>query len=74
MTIDLSTPQAVAAQHFMDHKGLGHLRPFEVDQLDDQPCWYFYYELPQGELEVEVFWDSIDGWECRATTWKPEAS
>lgn len=68
MTIDLSTPQAVAAQHFMKHKGLGHLTPFDIDQLEDQPCWYFYYELPEGELELEVFWDERDGWECQVVT------
>jgi hypothetical protein len=67
--IDMSTPQGRVAQQFMDHKGLGHLRPCDVDKLEDQPCWYFYYELPEGELELEVYWDHNDGtWETMVTT------
>jgi hypothetical protein len=74
MTIDLSTPQAQAAEHFMRHKGLGNLRPHDVEQLEDQPCWYFYYELPEGELELEVAYEVGEGWECMVTTFKRNAS
>lgn len=61
--IDLSSPQARIAQHFMrETKGI-HVEPHEVDKLDDQPCWYFYYTLPQGELELEVSYDADeDDW------------
>ena len=59
MTVDLTTPQARMAQYFMrEVKGLT-IEPHDVEQLDDhQDCWYFYYDLPQGELELEVFYDA----------------
>ena len=63
----MSTPQGRAAQMFMGRKGLGQLKPYEVEKLDDQPCWYFYYDLPEGDLELEVFWDERDGWEVAVT-------
>lgn len=65
--IDLSTPQALAAQTFMRHKGLGEHVPYEVEKLDDQPCWYFYYEVDGGTLEIEASWDPTDGWDVMAT-------
>lgn len=68
MAVDLTTPQARIAQHFMrDTKGL-KVAPFEVEQLQDRTCWYFYYDLPQGTLELEVFYDDeIDDWEVSVT-------
>jgi hypothetical protein len=72
--IDMATPEALAAQHFMERKGLGHLEPFDVEKLDDQPCWYFYYDLPEGQLELEVFWDPRDGWETTVTTFSRHVS
>lgn len=60
--MDEQTPQGLAAQQFMEHKGLGHLRPYDVEAVDDQPCWYFYYELPEGVLELEVYWNG-NAWE-----------
>ena len=66
--IDMSTPQARVAQQFMDHKGLGHLEPNGIEELEDQPCWYFYYMLPEGDLELEVFWDEREGWQVTVTT------
>lgn len=66
--VDLTTPQAAAARQFMQHKGLGHVQPWDVEKLDGQPCWYFYYDLPEGELELEVFWDERDGWQVMVTT------
>lgn len=61
--VDLSTPQAKIADHYMSTvKGI-EVKPHLVEQLDDQPCWYFYYSLKQGELELEVFFDEeIDDW------------
>lgn len=67
--IDLSTPQGRVAQDFMRHKGLGHFAPHDVDKIEDQPCWYFYYDLPDGHLELEVYYDDVDmEWECSVTT------
>lgn len=53
-TIDLKTPQARIAQDFMARKGYKRIKPSAVEKLDDQSCWYFYYELPEGHLELEV--------------------
>ncbi|NUS01952.1 MAG: hypothetical protein HOV97_05245 [Nonomuraea sp.] len=66
--IDLTTPEAQIAQHYMRHtKGIDVI-PHDVDKLDDQPCWYFYYALPQGELELEVFYDTPkDDWAVTVT-------
>lgn len=70
--IDQTTPQARVAQQFMEHKGLGYVRPYDVDKLDGQPCWYFYYDLPEGDLELEVFWDG-EIWQTKVTSF-PVAS
>lgn len=51
------TPQAQAARQYMTHKGLGDEEPVDIQKLDGQDCWYFTYELPEGDLELEVFWD-----------------
>lgn len=66
--IDLSTPQAQIAQHFMrETKGLD-VTPYDVEKLELLPCWYFYYELPQGDLELEVFFDEPDDdWKVAVT-------
>lgn len=59
----------MAAQQFMTHKGLSHLKPIDVEQLEDQPCWYFLYELPEGVLELEVLYDErTNEWETTVST------
>lgn len=67
--MNLDSPEAQIAQHFMrETKGIRDAEPYDVDKLDDQPCWYFYYELPQGKLELEVFYDAlIDDWKVSVT-------
>ena len=72
--MDHDTPQAKAARLFMQHKGLGGLKPFDFDKLDNQPCWYFYYNLPEGKLELEVSWDPAAGWTTCVTTFNRHAS
>lgn len=63
MALDLNTPQAKIARHFMHHKGYDQA-PFDVLKLEDQACWYFYYELPEGNLELEVYFDlERDDWD-----------
>jgi hypothetical protein len=54
------------AQYYMRHKGYPDVRPFRIEKLRETPCWYFYYDLPEGELELEVFWNSTD-WEAMVT-------
>lgn len=63
--VDLSTPQARVAQQFMRDKGV-NIEPYEVDKLDGQPCYYFYYRLPEGNLELEVNFNGYE-WETTVT-------
>jgi hypothetical protein len=60
--IDLSTPEAMIAQHFMRKKGYKNVAPVEVEKVDGQTTWYFVYDLPEGILELEVAWTEKDGW------------
>lgn len=64
MNVDLTLPQAVIAQHYMRKtKGIKDAEPHDVIKLDGVACWYFYYSLPQGTLELEVFWDEeLEDW------------
>jgi len=64
--IDPGTPQARVAQVFMDHKGLGRLEPVTVEKVEGEPCWYFYYQLPEGKLELEVAWANGE-WQTTVT-------
>lgn len=66
MTYDPDTPQARAAAQYMMHKGLD-VQPVDVQKLDGAPCWYFYYELPEGNLELEVYWNGRE-WNSLVTT------
>lgn len=67
--MDEMPPQDLAARLYMNHKGYPDARPHEVDKLEDEPCWYFYYELPDGDLELEVLWDkSQEDWVCTVTS------
>lgn len=67
MTDDAETPQARAAQLFMDHKGLGEIKPYRDEKIEDEYCWYFYYRLPEGTLELEVAWED-DEWNTTVTS------
>lgn len=51
----------------MEHKGYPGIEPFDVQHLDGKPCWYFIYQLPEGTLELEVFWNGR-AWETTVTT------
>ncbi len=64
-------PQDVVASRFMSHKGYD-IRPYDVEKLDGQPCWYYYYELPEGILELEVSWDGRD-WETLVTSFSVDS-
>lgn len=43
-----------AAAWYMAHKGYKDACPKSVEEVEDVACWYFVYELPDGELELEV--------------------
>jgi len=56
-----------AAAEFMRHKGYGDAQPVLIEEDEDDYIWYFFYELDEGTLELEVewsgskwFWDVID--------------
>lgn len=54
---DLRTREARAAQEYMNKKGYEEIRPLGVIQVEGDDCWYFYYRLPEGVLELEVIWE-----------------
>ena len=66
-SIDFNSPQAQVAKQFMEHKGLGDVEPWDVDQVEGQHLYYFIYELPEGDLELEVFWNGAE-WVTTVTT------
>lgn len=46
-----------AAAEFMRHKGYGSVTPVEIEEVEGIDVWYFYYDLAEGALELEVEWD-----------------
>lgn len=58
VTADLRTRHAKTAQEFMSNKGYPDIRPVGVHPVLDDVCWYYYYELPEGLLELEVLEDA----------------
>ncbi len=75
--IDMGSRQARAAQLYMRHKGYKNVRPYEVDKVEGRPIWYFYYDLPDGDLELEVEWDPEDRewrWVVTCIDEKPKAA
>lgn len=57
--VDLRTREAKCAQAFLAHKGYPDIRPMGMISIEGDACWYFYYRLPEGVLELEV--DTKDG-------------
>ena len=49
-----------AAAAFMRHKGYGAVDPVEIEKVEDLDVWYFYYDLEEGTLELEVEWDGAN--------------
>lgn len=68
---DTGTRQAKAAQEFMRHKGYGNVRPYMAEQVDQESCWYFYYHLPEGVLELEVELGEDGDWHWLVTAFTP---
>lgn len=64
---DLRTRQAKAAQAYIRHKGYPEALPNDVIDIEGDLCWYFYYDLPDGCLELEVAWENSD-WKYTVTT------
>lgn len=59
-TADMRTRHAKTAQEFMSDKGYPDIRPVGVTQVEEDECWYYYYHLPEGLLELEVFQQNDD--------------
>ena len=57
VTPDLRTREAKAAQDYMKHKGYRDIRPLGYIPIEGDECSYFYYEVPEGLIELEVAWD-----------------
>jgi len=62
----MSEPQDRVAALFMTNKGYPGWPPVDVDRVPDIPCWYYRYLLPEGLLEVEVYWDGAE-WKTTVT-------
>jgi hypothetical protein len=59
----------------MAHKGYKTTDPYDCDKIDDVSAWYFYYHLPEGDLELEVFYDrDKEEWESTVTTFSRRPS
>lgn len=54
-------PEDAAADYYLAHKGYPDARPVRKYEAEPGRCWYFYYVLPDGDLELEVSWDG--GWD-----------
>jgi len=54
---DLRTRESKAAQEYMSKKGYEEIRPLGVASVEDDECFYYYYEVPEGILELEVAYD-----------------
>lgn len=54
---DLRTRHAKVAQEYMAYKGYPTIRPLGMKAIEDDNCWYYYYRMPEGLLELEVFLD-----------------
>ena len=69
VNVDLTTPEAQIAQDFMVRKGYQNVVPVDYEAIDSaHPCYYFYYDLPEGELELEVSFDPKSGmWDTLVT-------
>lgn len=57
---EVDAEQTRVAQAFMSMKGYPGIEALGVVELEDT-AWYFYYELPEGILEVEVSRDAVTG-------------
>lgn len=55
----------------MVKKGFQNLKPMGVISLPEAKASYFYYDLPDGLLELEVF-DNSSEFERRVTAFIPD--
>ena len=61
--VEMLSPQEAAAQRYMTRKGYPDAKPYATDKIEDMTCWYFSYRLPDGDLELDVYFDhGKDDW------------
>lgn len=68
---DLRTREAKAAQAFIRRKGYADVVPEDVIKIEGDLCWYFYYDLPDGYLELEVAWEN-EAWQYTVTAFQED--
>lgn len=63
-------PHEQVAANYMARKGYKGYGPIDITALDGGiPCWYFLYQLDEGLLELEVFWDERkEEWQTTVTS------
>lgn len=61
------SPQDEVARDFMQQRGYTQ-DPIEIEKVDGQTCWYYVYDVPEGELEIEVYWSSDYGWDVSVSS------
>lgn len=62
-------PHEELAAWYMSQKGYPDIQYRDVVKLDGKPCWYFVYDMPEGTLELEVFYkEQAKSWEITVTT------
>lgn len=60
---DPHASQTRAAMAFMAHKGYPGQAPLGVEVVEGaDPSWYFYFEVPEGLIELEVEHDGDEWW------------
>lgn len=61
---DLKSPESQAAVAFMEHKGY---RATPLGLVVEEEAWYFYFEVPEGLIELEVEFEDEQWW-CQVVT------
>ena len=62
-----TSPQDQVAALFMERKGYPEIKPQAVEFVGDA-CWYYYYQLPEGTVELEVAYNRRRSeWETMVT-------
>lgn len=65
---DVDAPETRAALAYMAHKGYPDQPPLGVEVVQGpEPAWYFYFEVPEGLIELEVAYED-DAWWCSVAT------
>lgn len=72
--VDLARNATDVAHWYMAHKGFRDASLVETTKLQDVSCWYFYYVLDEGDVELEVHYGDDLTPRVRVTTYTPRVS